>query len=194
SHSNPVAAAAPAVVALGISVIAIRIVEYVCRRLSTATYDSSAVSSFLAVRRIGRRPTVLREGRTLVIAVGLACFAVCAWSVARANQLTDARFSTGARTVVNVTADALQLDQAVHAVDPGGRFAMAAVEIKSSSTLLMGIDATRLPAVAAWPGGTTRESVAAVSRALAPKTVFDVILANGAVTIAADVSASGAAR
>ena len=36
SHSNPVAAAAPAVVALGTSVIAIRIVEYLCRRLSTA--------------------------------------------------------------------------------------------------------------------------------------------------------------
>lgn len=191
SHSNPVAAAAPAVVALGISVIAVRVVEYLCRRLSTATYDSAAVGSFLAVRRIGRRPTVLREGRTLVIAVGLACFAVCAWSVARANRLTDARFSTGARTVVTVTANTLQLEQAVHAVDPRGRFAMAAVEIKSSSTLLMGVDAARLPAVAAWPGGTTRESVAAVSRALTPKTVFDVTLPNGAVTISADVSASG---
>jgi putative ABC transport system permease protein len=95
SHSNPVAAAAPAVVALGASVIAIRVVEYLCRRLSAATHDSSAVASFLAVSRIGRRPTVLREARTLVIAVGLACFAVCAWSVARANRLTAARFSTG---------------------------------------------------------------------------------------------------
>ncbi len=191
SHSNPVAAAAPAVVALGISVIAIRIVEYLCRRLSTATYDSSAVGSFLAVRRIGRRPTVLREGRTLVIAVGLACFAVCAWSVARANRLTDARFSTGARTVVTVTATDLQLDRAVHAVDPRGRFAMAAVEINTSSTSLVGVDAKRLPAVAAWPDGTTRASVAAVGRVLTPKTDFDVILPNGAVTISADVSASG---
>lgn len=193
SHSNPVAAAAPAVAALGISVIAIRIVEYLCRRLSTATYDSSAVGSFLAVRRIGRRPTVLREGRTLVIAVGLACFAVSAWSVARANRLTDARFSTGARTVVTVTAGDLQLGQAVHAVDPGGRFAMAAVEINTSSTLLTGVDATRLPAVAAWPDGTTHQSVAEVSRALTPKTVLDVIVPNGAVTISADVSASGVA-
>jgi hypothetical protein len=193
SHSNPVAAAAPAVAALGISVIAIRIVEYLCRRLSTATYDSSAVGSFLAVRRIGRRPTVLREGRTLVIAVGLASFAVCAWSVARANRLTDARFSTGARTVVTVTANDLQLDRAVHAVDPRGRFAMAAVEINTLSTLLMGVDATRLAAVAAWPSGTTHASVAAVGRALTPKTVFDVVVPNGAVTISADVAASGVA-
>ena len=131
SHSNPVAAAAPAVVALGISVIAIRIVEYLCRRLSIATLDSSAVASFLAVRRIGRRPTALREGRTLVIAVGLACFAVSAWSVARANRLTAARFSIGARTVVTVTADQRQVDKAVDAMDPRGRFAMAVLEVSS---------------------------------------------------------------
>jgi hypothetical protein len=193
SHSNPVAAAAPAVVALGISVIAIRVVEYVCRRLSGATHDSSAVGTFLAVRRIGRRPTVLREGRTLVIAVGLACFAVCAWSVARTNRLTDARFSTGARTVVTVTAGVLQLEQAVDTVDPRGRFAMAAIEVSNSSTLLEGVDASRLPAVAAWPDGTTRVSVAAVSRALTPKTVVDVVLPNGAMSISADVRAAGAA-
>ena len=193
SHSNPVAAAAPAVIILATSVIAIRIVEYVCRRLSAATLDSSAVASFLAVRRIGRRPTALREGRTLVIAVGLACFAVSAWSVARANRLTAARFSIGARTVVTVTADDRQLDQAVAAVDPRGRFAMAANEISTSSTALIGVDARRLAAVADWPGGTTHESVAAVSRALTPRTVPEVNLANGALAISANVSASGVA-
>jgi ABC-type antimicrobial peptide transport system permease subunit len=193
SHSNPVAAAAPAVVALGISVIAIRLVEYVCRRLSAATLDSSAVASFLAVRRIGRRPTALREARTLVIAVGLACFAVCAWSVARANRLTAARFSTGARTVVTVTADDRQLQHAVDAVDPGGRFAMAAIEVSTSGTALIGVDATRLAAVSDWPGGTTHESVAAVSRTLTPRAVSEVTLADGAVAVSANVSASGAA-
>ena len=170
SHSNPVAAAAPAVVALGTSVIAIRIVEYLCRRLSAATLDSSAVAVFLAVRQIGRRPTALREGRTLVIAVALACFAVSAWSVARANRLTAATFSIGARTVVTVTADDRPLDQAVDAVDPHGRFAMAAIQVSGPGTPLIGVDATRLAAVAAWPGGTTHESVAAVSRALTPRT------------------------
>jgi putative ABC transport system permease protein len=193
SHSNPVAAAAPAVVALGASVIAIRVVEYLCRRLSAATLDSAAVASFLAIRRIGRRPTALREGRTLVIAVGLACFAVCAWSVARGNRLTAARFSIGARTVVTVTAADRQLDQAVHAVDPRRRFAMAAIEISGSGTPLIGVDATRLAAVAEWPLGTTRESVAAVSRALTPRTVFDINPADGALAVSAHVSASRAA-
>jgi putative ABC transport system permease protein len=193
SHTNPVAAAAPVVLVLGVSVIAIRIVEYVCRRLSIATLDGSAVASFLAVRRIARRPTVLREARTLVIAAGLACFAVCAWSVARANRLTAARFAIGARTVVTVTAGDRQLDGAVAAVDPHGRFAMAAIEISGPGTPLIGVDATRLAAVADWPPGTTRESVAAVSRALTSRTVFDVNLANGALAVSAHVSASGPA-
>jgi putative ABC transport system permease protein len=192
SHSDPVAAAAPALVALATSVIAIRIVEYLCRRLSTATLDSSAVATFLAVRRIGRRPTVLREGRTLVIAVGLACFAVCAWSVARANRLTAARFSIGARTVVTVTADQRQLDQAVDAVDPRGRFAMAATEISTSA--LIGVDATRLAAVAEWPGGTTHEGIAAVSRVLTPRGVVGVNLPTGGLAVSATVSASGVAN
>ena len=193
SRTNPVAAAAPAVVALGTSVIAIRIVEYVCRRLSAATLDSSAVAVFLAVRRVGRRPTALREGRTLVIAVGLACFAVSAWSVARGNRLTAARFSIGARTVVTVTADDRLLDRAVDAVDPRGRFAMAAIEVSGPGTPLIGVDSARLAAVADWPRGTTRESVAAVSRALTPTTVSDINLASGALAVSADVSASGAA-
>jgi hypothetical protein len=193
SHSNPVAAAAPAVVALGVSVIAIRVVEYLCRRLSIATFDSRAVASFLAVRRVARRPTVLREGRTLVIAVGLACFAACAWSVARANRLTAARFAIGARTVVTVSGSDRQLHRAVAATDPDGRFAMAAVQISGPGTPLIGVDASRLAAAADWPVGTTRESVAAVGRALTPRTVVDVSLADGALAVSSDVSASGAA-
>ena len=74
------------------------------------------------------------------------------------------------------------------------RFAMAAVEINTLSTSLMGVDARRLAAVAAWPKGTTHASVAAVGRALTPRTASDVILANGALSVSAAVSASGAAR
>ena len=193
SHTNPVAAAAPAFVALGASVIAIRIVEYVCRRLSAATLDSSAVALFLAVRQVGRRPTALREGRTLVIAVALACFAVSAWSVARVNRLTAATFSIGARTVVTVEAHARHLRRAVEAVDPRGRFAMPAIQVSGAGTPVIGVDAARLPAVAAWPRGTTRESVGEVGRALRPGADHSVQLATGALAVSANVSASGPA-
>jgi putative ABC transport system permease protein len=193
SHSNPVAAAAPAVVALATSVVAIRIVEYLCRRLSAATLDSSAVPLFLAVRQVGRRPTALREGRTLVIAVALACFAVSAWSVAKSNRQTAATFSIGAHTVATVTTDQRRLEQAVGAVDPSGRFAMAAIQVAGPGNPVIGVDAKRLAAVASWPGGTTRESAAAVGRALTARKSPAVELADGTVAITADVSASGAA-
>ncbi|HEX4437243.1 MAG TPA: FtsX-like permease family protein [Solirubrobacteraceae bacterium] len=193
SHSNPVAAAAPAVVALGTSVIAIRIVELLCRRLSAATLDSSAVAVFLAVRQVGRRPTALREGRTLVIAVALACFAVSAWSVARTNRLTAATFAIGARSVVTVTAHDRRLEQAVDAVDPHGSFAMAAIQVAGPGNPVIGLDANRLAAVAAWPTGTTRESVAAVGRALTSRKSSAVDLPDGTLAVAASVSASGVA-
>jgi putative ABC transport system permease protein len=193
SRTNVVAAAAPAVVALGTSVIAIRVVEYLCHRLSATTLNSSAVALFLAVRQVGRRPTALREGRTLVIAVALACFAVSAWSVAKANRLTAATFSIGARTVVTVAPGHRPLTQAVDAVDPHGRFAMAAIQISGAGTPVIGVDSSRLAAVAAWPGGTTHENVAAVSRALTPKPTSEVKLASGALAVTADVSPSGAA-
>jgi putative ABC transport system permease protein len=104
-----------------------------------------------------------------------------------------ARFAIGARTVITVTADDRQLDQAIDRVDPRGRFAMAAIETYPLGTPLIAIDAARLAAVAEWPRGTTRESVAAVSRALTPRGVSDVTLANGALALSANVSAAGAA-
>ncbi len=193
SGTNPVAAAAPAVIALGTAVIAIRIVEYICRRLSVATLDSSSVALFLAARQVARRPTALREGRTLVIAVALACFAVSAWSIAKANRLTAATFSIGARTVVTADGDGRLVRHAVDAVDPHGRFAMAAAQISGPGTSVLALDSSRLARVAAWPGGTTHESPAAVSRALTPKAASEVRLANGAMTVLAGASASGAA-
>src|SRR6185312_4138832 len=62
-----------------------------------------------------------------------------------------------------------------------------------AGTPVLALDARRLPAVAAWPAGTTPESVAAVSRALSPRRASGVSLVNGSLAVSADVSASGAA-
>jgi putative ABC transport system permease protein len=194
SHSNPIAAAAPAVVALGTSVIAIRIVELLCRRASRATIDSRSVAGFLAVRQIGRRPAALRESRTLVIALCLACFAVCAWSVARSNRATAATFSVGAPTVVTV-AQTPVLQQTVDRVDPQGHFAMAAIQITTPIQNLIGVDSTRMAAVVSWPRGISATTVAAASRALSPASAPPVNLGTGTgtVKVAMTVRGSGAA-
>ncbi len=77
-------------------------------------------------------------------------------------------------------------------MDPRGRFATAAIEIPGPGTPLIGVDPPRLAAVAEWPGGTTQQSVAAVSRALTPRRVPDVNIPDGALAISANVSAAGA--
>jgi putative ABC transport system permease protein len=59
---------------------------------------------------------------------------------------------------------------AVRAIDPAGDFAMAAVRLPDGSGLA--VDATRLDAVAFWPGdGPSRRSVARVLRPAAPDAV-----------------------
>lgn len=194
SHGNPIASAAPGLLALGTAVIAIQLVLFACRRGVRATADSGSVSGFLALRQIVRRPALLREARVLIIALCLACFATSAWSVARSNRSTAATFSVGASTVATVTPEGVGLQQAVDRVDPAGRFAMAAVQIRTSSANLLAVDASRLPAVAAWPAGITRMDVDAVSRALRPATAPEVNLSGRPVDVQASVAASGAAR
>ena len=158
SHSNPVAAAAPAVVALATSVIAIRIVEYLCRRLSTATLDSSAVATFLAVRRIGRRPTAAARGtdpgdrgRPRLLR------GVCV--VGRAIQ------SAHRRDVLDRCAHGRHRHRGSAAARSGGRRRRPTRafrhggdrDLRPRARALIGVDATRLAAVAEWPGGTTHE-------------------------------------
>jgi putative ABC transport system permease protein len=195
SRSDPIAAAAPAVIALGASVIAISVVEFLCRRAAARSVDSPRVAAFLAVRQIGRRPAALRESRTLVIALCLACFAVSAWSVARTNRSTAAVFSLGAPTVLTVTPHpGVALRSAVDRVDPAGHDAMAAVQLSGSTEQLLGVDAGRLPGIISWPDGVSRTSVTELSRRLAPAAAPQVNVGGASVSVSANAGASGPAR
>ncbi len=82
-RSNPIASAAPGLIALGAAVLAVQLVLFVCRLGISASAVLRPVAAFLALRQIARRPGVLRQARVLIIALCLACFATSAWSVAR---------------------------------------------------------------------------------------------------------------
>src|SRR5579884_296206 len=169
-RSDPIASAAPGLIALGVAVLAVQLVLFGCRIGISASAFSRRVAPFLALRQVARRPGVLRSARVLVVALGLACFATSAWSVARGNRASVAAFDIGAPTVVTVTPQGTGLEQAVDRADPRGRFAMAAVSLVTPSSQVLAVDARRLPAVAAWPRGISREGVRAISRALHPPT------------------------
>jgi putative ABC transport system permease protein len=192
-RSNPIASAAPGLIALGTAVVAVQLVRLVCRFGVSASAHSERVASFLALRQIVRRPAMLRVGRVLIIALCLACFASAAWSIARSNRATAAGFGVGSSKVVIVTPQGPGLEQAVDRVDPRGRFAMAAVDVSTPSSTLLAVDAPRLPAVASWPTGISGSTIAATSRALDQRTAPLVTVPDAPIQVSARTTATARA-
>ncbi len=193
-HTDPLASVAPGLIALGVAVLGVQLILFACRVGIALSDGSKWVAPFLALRQTARRPGVLRQARVLIIALALACFATAAWSVARTNRETAARFQVGARAVVNVAPTGPGvLESAVARVDPHGRFAMAVADLHTSSTTLVGVDASRLRAVASWPDGISSHGIAAVQRAIDPRIIPAVQLPEHPVEVTAQVSASGQA-
>jgi putative ABC transport system permease protein len=193
-HTDPLASVAPGLIALGVAVLGVQLILFACRVGISLSDGSRWVAPFLALRQTARRPGVLRQARVLIIALALACFATAAWSVARTNRETAARFQVGARTVVNIAPTSPgTLESAVDRVDPNGRFAMAVADLHTSSTTLVGVEASRLGAVASWPSGISNRRLEAVQHAINPRIVPAVELPNRPVELSARVSASGQA-
>lgn len=192
-HSNPIASAAPGLIALGAAVIAVQVVLFLCRMGISASAFSRRVGPFLALRQVVRRPAVLRNARVLVIALGLACFATSAWAVARSNRANVATFNVGTATVVTVTPPGTGLQQAVDRADPRRRFAMAAVTVLTSSSELLAVDASRLRAALFWPRVVSHTSLGVISRALRPPTEPEVTLPDAPVRLTAATTGTPAA-
>lgn len=190
-HDNPIASAAPGLIALGTAVLAVQLVLFVCRQGVSASAFSARIAVFLALRGIVRRPTVMRQTRVLIIALCLACFAISAWSVARTNRAAAAAFGVGSREVVSVTPNGASLEQAVDRVDPRGHFAMAAVTVVTTSSTVLAVQAQRLAAVMPWPQGISRRDLSTVSRLLNPATARPVNLAGGPVRLFGDATLIG---
>lgn len=171
-HSDPLASAAPGLLALGIAVLAVQLFLFGCRLGIPATAGSSWVGTSLALRQTARRPGLLRQARVLLVALALACFAASTWSVARTNRMTAAEFQLGASQVVHVAATSpTHLENAVRRADPAGRFAMAAIDLQTSSASLLAVESSRLGAAASWPRGISRRSLGGIARRIAPSSL-----------------------
>ena len=194
-RSNPLAAAAPGLIALGTAVIAVQVVLLGCRFGVSRSANSSRVATFLALRQTARRPGLLRQARVLVIALGLASFAVAAWSVAHSNRASAAGFQVGAGTVVTVAPRSpAALTRAVDHVDPHGRYAMAAATVRSANSLLLAVDPARLTAAASWPHGIATQRLSRIARAIDPATAPAVMIPRAPLHITATVTTTAGAR
>jgi hypothetical protein len=192
-HSNPIASAAPGLIALGTAVLAVQLVLFVCRLGVSRSLNSDRIASFLAVRQVVRRPTVLRQARVLIIALCLACFATSAWAVARGNRQRTASFQVGTSEVATVTPHGVGLQQGVDRIDPSGRYAMAAIALHTQSSDVLAVDASRLRTALSWPAGISKSSIDATARALAPPTAPEVTLTGSRLRVQASTTGAGAA-
>jgi len=174
---NPLALFAPALIAVAIGVLGVRLIPLLCAAAIRWTQDTTRLAVHLAVRQVARRPANLRQILVLTLATGLASFAVVGWAVAATNRISRAEFEIGAATVLHVKIPpSLNLTDAVRKADPTGKYAMAAEESITPSEALLAVDTSRMGRVSYWQRSVSGTSLPKLVRWLQPKLTPEMLM------------------
>ncbi len=144
---------APALLALSLGLIAVRVAVLLVRRVTARPPRS--LGALVVGRQAARTPSSLNPAVVVAVGTALAVFATQIFLASARNQDLRASAVVGAQTVlaVQVPPDA-NLLSLVRAADPGGRSAMAAqqrsVAADTGVARVLAVDTSRLGAVAAW--------------------------------------------
>ncbi|MCW2523751.1 MAG: hypothetical protein JWO63_2086 [Frankiales bacterium] len=149
---------APALIVFAVAAIALALAPAAGRAGVRATRGTARVALFLSVRQTSRRRAGLRLAALLIVAIGLASFAIAGEAVAAGNRSARAQNELGAPRVAAIQFQATVDPQAVvRQVDPSGSWAMAAAEWAPSGGAASGgpavlndvlaVEPTRLAAV-----------------------------------------------
>ena len=149
---NPLVAVAPVLVAAALSVIVLRGIPLVGRRILRWTNESPLIATYIAVRQIVRRPSNNRVVVMVSVAVAVAYVAITIWSSSDGNRHQLALAQTGAAVAYYVTAgpQVHDLRIAVDRADPSGNTDAAAIVRAPRTTPVIGIDTRRFAGVGAW--------------------------------------------
>ncbi len=149
---NPVVAVAPVLVGAAGSVIVLRAIPAIGRRVVRWTNESQLIATYIAVRQIVRRPGNNRFVVMVSVAVSVAYVAVATWSSAGENRNQLALAETGAAVAYYVRPGPHVHDfrLAVDRADPRGHTMAAAIVRAPRTTPVIGIDASRFAGVGAW--------------------------------------------
>jgi hypothetical protein len=116
-----------------------------------------------------------------IVAIALVGYSACAWNVASVGLQQQAELELGAPRVLTVyAASATELIAAVGRADPEGRWAMAATRSLDGSSV--GVDSSRLAAVALWPQRAT-QSAADAAEAIHPAIAESVVVTGAALDV-----------
>lgn len=187
SGPHPLSALAPGLLAVALGMLVARGLP----RLLGLTHRRSAfaprVPLALASRVVARRREFAGEVLVLTLAIALMSFAACAWSIASTNRGLRAAFGVGAPTVLRVSVrPGVTFLSAVRSTDPGGRAAMAAVLERSQGGTTLAVDASRMPAVATWPGSLGMSASDAAGRLVPAREAPQVRIRGTAVEVRVD--------
>jgi hypothetical protein len=188
SPTNPLAALAPGLLALGVSVLGARLLPVVLRRTFRYTAHSPKVAMALASRRVARNPEFVAQIVLVAIAASLATFGVTGWATASTNRAIRSEFNVGApRVLVVAVRRGVDLLSATRAADGGRHSAMAAVVESAPDGTTLAVDSSSLPQVASWPSGLNPGGAREVARRLVGGRLAPPVLISGtALEITAD--------
>ena len=194
THTDPLAALAPGILAVAVGVLGARLVPALTSATLPLTRNAPRVALVLATRRIARAGEFASQVVFVVLAVSLATFGIVGWKVAAYNRAVRSQFDVGADRVLAVQVrPGVNFLTAVRRADGGGRSAMAVMVENASDGVTLAVDSTRMAQVMSWPSGLSRESVAAVAKRLVPADLNPLVVLHGdqvALSITARVAAT----
>jgi putative ABC transport system permease protein len=190
TRPSPVAMLAPGMIAVAGGLLAARVLVRVARRRVAASTARGRTPGLVGWAGIARRPGTARIASVLAVATCLLLVGVQAWTVAERNRSERASAETGAAVVLGARAkDPQTLVDAVRRADPGGRYAMATVQVASSTQQpsMLAVDGTRADQVIAW-GAPDAAPAGGIGSTLAPATVPSLHLHPGPFEVDMDLA------
>ncbi len=184
---------APALIILAIAVVSARAVTPLAAGYGRRALSRGRIGGALAALQLGRRGGGNRLFVLLVVATAVLGFATAAIDVARQARQDRAEITSGASRVLSVRpVPAAKLLAATHAVDPDGRYAMAAVALPTGGPgelPRIAVDTSRLATVPQWRsafGSPPGRLAAALATPLPPP----LVVTGGRVELDIDVQPS----
>jgi putative ABC transport system permease protein len=176
-----IAILAPMLLIVAGALVASRVVVLLARLGFGATRGTGAVSVFVGLRQLARRPAGRRTFGVLVVAVAMAMYGVSSAAVLAQNRDERALTDVGAPTVLHIEPDP-RTNQRIHSIDPTGRGLTAVAEAPigvasdsngfdstpsaSGSPSVLVVDPRTFGAVAYWRSDFGSSTLAALMRPL----------------------------
>lgn len=186
SRQRATALLVPALLAVGVALLAARVLPWACQAAFGVTRRRGGLGAFLALRRIGRAPGTANTVIVLTAAFALATFAVATWTTTARNHREVARTHNGADTVLTVALPTgVTLPDLVEGADPGDRLA-AGVAVRDRGSRLLAVDTDRFAHVAYWRPHFADQPLDELLAELPSPTAPPVMLSGDAIRVTVD--------